>query len=484
MNVIVIMADSLRFDYLGCYGNKWINTPNIDKFAEQSILFENAYAEGLPTIPVRRALFTGRYTLPFSGWKPLSSKDIILSEILYWEGIRSALVTDTHPMHMPKFGYERGFDFVQYIRGGEFDPFYSKVPLTLDIEKFHKPLYEKRQRKIMREDPNSLLARRALDTHLRESQNWKSDEDHSVAQVCKAAMNYLEKFRKKENIFFWLDNFDPHEPWDPPSVYNPEMKCPYDVNYEGKDIISPISTYVDDYLTEEENHHIRMLYAEKITMVDKWIGKFLDKLKELEMFDDSLIIFLSDHGEPLGNKEHGHGIITKCRPWPYEELAHIPLIIYHPEATPQKCATFVETVDIAPTILDFLKVSRLKKQMQGKNLIPLLLGETDKIKDFAIAGYYNFSWSIQTEDWSYIHWIEQKEPEVHKLISMYGINMWENPNIWTCAPGAIPEVPKTDELYNRNKDPYQLNNLAGQEPDIAVDLYQQLRNYMLELKKF
>lgn len=180
MNVIVIMADSLRFDYLGCYGNKWINTPNIDKFAEQSILFENAYAEGLPTIPVRRALFTGRYTLPFSGWEPLRSKDIILSEILYWEGIRSALVTDTHPMHMPKFGYERGFDFVQYIRGGEFDPFYSKVPLTLDIEKFHKPLYEKRQRKIMREDPNNRLAQRALDSHLRESQNWKSDQDHSL----------------------------------------------------------------------------------------------------------------------------------------------------------------------------------------------------------------------------------------------------------------------------------------------------------------
>ena len=67
MNVIVILADSLRFDYLGCYGNTWIKTPNIDKFAEESTLFENAYAEGLPTIPVRKACFTGRYILPFSG---------------------------------------------------------------------------------------------------------------------------------------------------------------------------------------------------------------------------------------------------------------------------------------------------------------------------------------------------------------------------------------------------------------------------------
>ena len=117
LNVLLITIDTLRADYLGCYGNNWIKTPNIDKLAEQSTLFENAYAEGLPTIPVRKALFTGRYTLPFSGWEPLYSDDRTLSEIFYWEGIRSILITDTLPMHMPRFGYERGFDHVEYIRG-------------------------------------------------------------------------------------------------------------------------------------------------------------------------------------------------------------------------------------------------------------------------------------------------------------------------------------------------------------------------------
>ena len=69
MNVIVIMLDSLRADHLGCYGNEWIRTPNIDRLARESVLFENAYPEGLPTIPVRTALFTGRYTFPFRGWQ-------------------------------------------------------------------------------------------------------------------------------------------------------------------------------------------------------------------------------------------------------------------------------------------------------------------------------------------------------------------------------------------------------------------------------
>lgn len=66
-NVVFIMMDTLQFNYLGCYGNETVKTPHLDRFARQSVLFENAYSEGLPTIPVRRALFTGRFTLPYGG---------------------------------------------------------------------------------------------------------------------------------------------------------------------------------------------------------------------------------------------------------------------------------------------------------------------------------------------------------------------------------------------------------------------------------
>lgn len=66
-NVVLIMLDTLQFNYLGCYGNKVVKTPNIDRLARQGFLFENAYSEGLPTVPVRRALMTGRFTLPYGG---------------------------------------------------------------------------------------------------------------------------------------------------------------------------------------------------------------------------------------------------------------------------------------------------------------------------------------------------------------------------------------------------------------------------------
>ena len=99
MNVIVIVADTWGFDYLGCYGNTWIATPNIDQLARDSIVFENAYAEGCPTVPTRRALLTGRYTLPFRGWGPLLPEDRTLADILWAKSIRTALITDTSPMH-------------------------------------------------------------------------------------------------------------------------------------------------------------------------------------------------------------------------------------------------------------------------------------------------------------------------------------------------------------------------------------------------
>ena len=73
-NAIFIMLDTLQFNYLGCYGNDWIKTPNIDGLAKESTLFENAYTEGLPTIPCRRAMMTGRYTLPSKGWGPLDGR--------------------------------------------------------------------------------------------------------------------------------------------------------------------------------------------------------------------------------------------------------------------------------------------------------------------------------------------------------------------------------------------------------------------------
>ena len=483
-NVIVIIADSWRFDYLGCYGNAWIKTPNIDKFAQDSIIFENAYAEGCPTVPTRKALFTGRYTLPVCGWGPLMNSDVVLADLVWKESIHSALVSDTGVMHFPGYGYERGFDFIHILRGQQWDPFYRNLPCELEIEKYHKPAWDPTSKR-RRESYYSLTTRNELLDYLPFRQTWEGEQDQMIARVTKATLDYLEtKYNKNFPLFLWIDSFDPHEPWDPPSVWDPSLDCPYDPKYEGLEVINPVGTYVDGYLTEEETHHIRMLYAEKISMVDRWLGKIIDRLKDMEIYNNSLIFFLSDHGQPLGNGKHGHGIIRKCRPWPYEELSHIPMIVHPPDGVKGRIPAFIETVDLAPTILDFFDIKKGQSHMQGKSLLPLMNGEVAKIKDFAISGYFNFSWSIIQDDYSYIHWLCKKQmDDVQTISSIYGwAELKEDTSVWTCTPGSIPETPKTDELYNRQKDQFQLNNVIDQHPDLTKELHQRLRDFLLQMR--
>ena len=117
-NVIVVMLDTLQFNYLGCYGNTRVKTPNIDRFATEGVVFENAYTEGLPTVPCRRAMLTGRYTLPVKGWSQLDVSDTTIADLCWGQPIDSYLIHDSGPFRLPKFGYSRGFDKVFFTNAG------------------------------------------------------------------------------------------------------------------------------------------------------------------------------------------------------------------------------------------------------------------------------------------------------------------------------------------------------------------------------
>jgi len=521
-NVIVIMADSLQFNYLGCYGNDWIKTPNIDRLAREGIVFENAYCEGLPTVPCRRAMHTGRFTLPVKGWSPLDMDDTTIADLCWGRGIDTALVFDCPMYRLPKFGYTRGFDKVWFLHGHEGDHYYyAQDPLIhYQPEDFHEEHVLQAADTVMGERVIEPLLHETA-CYLANRQYWKTEEDQNVAKVMKMAVNYLQHVDRNKSFFLWVDSFDPHEPWDPPSVYDPYKKCPYDPDYEGKDQFLPIMGPVDGIYTDEELHHVRMLYAEKVTMVDTWVGHLLDNVKRLGLEDDTLIIFVSDHGEPLGKGEHGHGIMRKCRPWPYEELAHIPFIMKGPGLPAGKrIPSFVHSCDVAPTVTDWLGLD-VHRDMQAKSLLPLVKGEIEKVWDFAISGYHKYSWSIITHDWSYIHWLKEDESTLSESIyQMYGVESakaasylskedfldaspggeafskdsalseeqqrhrdaatLDGEDQWTCTPGSVAELPERDELYDRKTDPFQLNNVIDQHPETARELLAMLKGFMAE----
>ena len=541
-NAIVVMFDSLQFNYLGCYGNDWIKTPHLDRFAREGVLFENAYAEGLPTIPVRRAMHTGRFTLPVAGWVGLSNEDTTIADLCWGRPVDTALIFDCPMYRLPKFGYTRGFDKVWFTHGHEADDYFYECDPLLHLEPMDYIDQESYDGYV------SLTSQKAADytmhevtNYLRQRQFWRGEKDRYCTKTFSKAIQYLEECDRAKQFYLWIDSFDPHEPWDPPSVYkydengnyDPDMKCPYDPDYKGKDVFLPFSTVVDGVFTEEQMHHVRMLYAELITLCDKNFGRLLDAVRRLGLEENTLIIVVSDHGEPMGNGEHGHGIMRKTRPWPYEELVHIVFMMRGP-GLPQgkRIKAFVQSVDVAPTVLEWLGIGA-HPDMQGHDLLPLAKGEVDKVYDFAIAGYHGYSWALYNEDWTYIHWVKKEgENRMGKdfyaasvdsshlravggkgmfdgIVKAYaeleaaekakkaesgelsGANAQEQYKDaatldgeaqWTCTPGSVASVPDTDELYDRRNDPFQLHNLIKEQPEVAQDLLFKLRYRISELK--
>ncbi|UIJ38328.1 sulfatase-like hydrolase/transferase [Desulfobaculum bizertense] len=496
-NVVFIMLDTLQFNYLGCYGNETIKTPNIDRFARQSVLFENAYSEGLPTVPVRRALMTGRFTLPYGGWKPLAGDETTVTDILWGRNMQTALVYDTAPMRLPKFGYSRGFDYVDFCPGQELDhTTFENEPLdpALKAEDFTSPsMVWDEDGNMIDDDSKQLLDE--IGCFLRQQQHRRTEEDQYCAKVMGRADHWLQKRRDKNRPFFlWIDSFDPHEPWDGPSVWKNEP-CPYDPDYEGNPILLAPWTPVEGRITDRECEHVRALYMEKITMVDKYVGRVLDSLREQGLMDETMVVLMSDHGQPMGKDEHGHGIMRKSRPWPYEELVHVPLMMHIPGVEGgQRVSSFVQNVDVTATIMDVLNLLDTEdgvsdhgmntygaEDFQGISLLPVMQGETKSVRDFAIAGYYGMSWSIITEDYSYVHWLVD-EDEKNSADCVEGADKEMSEEMWTCTAGAQVVVPEHNELYNRRTDPFQLKNIAEEHPEIAEELLQKLKLFIGELR--
>ena len=510
-NTIVMMFDSWQHNYAGCYGNDWIKTPNFDRFAREGVLFENAYGNNMPTLPVRRSMMTGRYTLQDTGWGPLREKDTTVADLCWGTGVDTAMAYNSQVLFMSKGGFARSYATALFSRGYDHYHFIKDELYHMSVDDFYRdPGYVDRLK--AQPDGESIYAlnREEYDLYLRDKQYWKTPDDHSVAVNIRKAIEILERADRTHALHLWIDCWDPHEPWDPPSVWMKDVKCPYDPDYEGSDLMLPAMAPVEGLYTEEQLHHLRMIFAEKITLCDTYFGKLIDAVRRLGYEQNTLIWLTSDHGEPLGNGEHGHGIVTKCRPWPYEELVHIPLIIRYPGCPAgTRISAFAQDCDCAPTLLDWMGIP-IPANMTGKSLLPLIRGEVKKVRDFAVAGYYSFSWSIITEDWSYIHWLNRLDkhsfgealsqmyttaPEA--LLEVGGINAeifaakstseykkahsLDGADQWTCTPGAKVEVPESDELYDRHKDPFQLHNVIAEHPDVASKLLNQLNLFMQDL---
>jgi len=421
MNVVGIMLDSLRRDHVGCYGNDWIKTPVLDELARESIRFTNAYPEGLPTIPVRTELWTGQCTLAFRPWQPLTKEDVTAAEILRAHGYRTALIADTYHLFKPDMNFHRAFHVWRWIRGQESDAYRSCEP-DRDIEDF------------ITDGMRGSHTHRMLIQYLRNTTGRRGPEDYFPHQVFSTAAQWVRDNYRLGDFFLWVDSFDPHEPWDPPAPYDTMYADP---NYRGKKLIHPKYGPVD-WMSEEELRNVRALYAGEVTFVDECLGILLGTLKELGLYENTLIIVIADHGHPHGD----HGWIMKHDHNLYNELLRIPLLIRRPDGrfAGTTCDALVQPQDILPTILEFLGIGPVVP-MHGKSIWPVLEGKVEKLRDYVVMGYYaSVHRCIRDKQWSFI-----RRPQGQQ-----------------------------DELYNLLEDPKEEHNVIAEHPEVAERMFQAL----------
>jgi arylsulfatase A-like enzyme len=383
MNVVLIIIDSLRKDHVGAYDNSWIKTPSLDAFARESLRFTRAYPESLPTICARRAIHTGFRTFPYKdrpseqrhapayGWLPIPREQATLAETLEARGYQTMLVTDTYHQFRPPMDFNRGFDTCYWIRGQEKDHYRPILPASDE---------EIRERYLLHGE--ALKARQ----YLANTRDRETEEDWFAPRVFLRATEFLEAASKREPFFLVVDNYDPHEPWDPPEKYT---SLYYPDGFDGPEPFTSIYGR-DDYLTERQLRRMRALYAGEVTMVDHWLGRFLDRMDELDLFENTLLILLSDHGHALG--EHGYTGKPHYALWP--ELTDIVFMIRHPEGkgAGETSDYYASTHDVAPTILGFLGVEPVQP-MEGQDLSMLLEGRGPEQRPHFTLGYSEFVWA-------------------------------------------------------------------------------------------
>jgi arylsulfatase A-like enzyme len=380
LNVILVIIDSLRKDHVGAYGNPWIKTPNLDALAKESLRFTKAYPESLPTICARRAIHTGMRTFPFRdrpraqrsapvrGWLPIPEEQPTLAEILRGHGYLTMLITDTYHEFMPPMNFHRGFEAYHFFRGQENDHYEDPSSVS-----------EEEMEKYLQVQPDEIRQ------YLANTQDRNSEEDWFAAKVFAKAAEFLELARRGQPFFLVADCYDPHEPWDPPAKY----VSPYDPDgYEGLEPFNPRYGPVD-YLTAHQLKRMRALYAAEVTMMDRWLGRFLVKMEELNLLENTLLVVISDHGHLLG--EHGYVGKLHYALWP--ELTDIVLMVRHPEGkrAGEVSGHYASTHDVAPTILGALEVDS-PSRMDGQNLSVLLEGKSPEPRDHFTLGYGEHVW--------------------------------------------------------------------------------------------
>jgi len=448
------MADQLRFDALGCYGNTQIHTPNIDSIALNGSIFDNHYIQNPVCSPSRCSVMTGRYPKNHGtrdNGIPLRDEEITLPQVLRDNGYITAAIGKMHLTNQFNPKEEEQEDWPEDNYG--FDIIHSSCDTKTGqylnwLKEFCPEDYEAvklQGEKKMREDKAS-----AADKDLSGlPQVFKSEiasQHHQSHWIADRTIDLIEQSDGESPFFAFCSFVDPHHPFDPPepyaSMYDPEqLELPVRAEDELAD--KPphflmahtghgFSNEKYDYsrLTAHDWRVIKAAYYGMISLIDDNIGRILDAIEKKGIEQDTLILFTNDHGELMGD----HGLLFKG-PFLYDSLIKAPMIIKWPGMIPQgsRYSQITEHVDIMPTILEYAGI-RPPYGVQGGSMASILRGDKGAGRRFAMTEFNCYDWGLS---------MKTLTGRDYKLTYYAG--------------------EKYGELYDRNNDPNEFRNLWCEE---------------------
>ncbi len=397
-NIILVAADALRADHLGCYGYGRKTSPAIDAFSREAVLFENAVSQAPWTLPSFASLFTSLYP-SFHGTTVNDTRLVPGSPTLVDLLRRSGYTTMASVENMfvfPRYGFAEGFDV------------------------FYGP-------------------RETVEEQLSLVGEWLGSGP-------------------RRPLFLFYHLLIPHAPYEAPAPFSGAFRG-------GRPPIVDASNRALKALEERlrppspaELEDLRALYDERILYLDSLVGGLWADLKKLGLYDNSLIVFLSDHGEQF--LEHGHLIHAHTL---YQEEVHVPLIIKWPKGRGPgglRVGARVLGIDVAATILDELKIA-LPAEMQGRSLRPALAGK--EIHDEVVFSELNFLGRTAAFKGPYKYIVTDPAAYAEGM-KTHGLKRHR-----THALGPL------EELYDLGRDPGEKLNIIGQHPDLVEMFRREVR---------
>lgn len=376
MKAVMLMFDSLNRHFLPPYGCDWVHAPNFQRLAGRTCTFTNAYVGSMPCMPARRELHTGRPNLLHRSWGPLEPFDDSVPQMLHQAGVHAHLASD-HYHYWEDGGatYHNRYTTWESFRGQEGDPWIGQVG--------HEPM------------PEILAAEQRSSRWLRQDcinrRHMAREEDHTLARTIGAGLGFLRRNAREDRWWLHLECFDPHEPFFVPQKY----RDLYPHEYEGPRFDWP--PYREVRETPEQVAHMRYEYAALVSMCDAYLGKVLDTMDELGLWDDTMLIVNCDHGHMLGEKGYW---AKNYQPW-YDELARMPLFVWDPRGRVAgvRRESFVQTIDLGPTLLEYFGVDRAP-DMVGRPLRRTVADDTPA----RTAGLFGtFGHQVNVADGRYVY---------------------------------------------------------------------------------